>query len=156
MSMGDGLRALKKPDVSNATTVETLVAAGFPAAGAEPPETAARKLSAVDRCIEILSDSMAKLPSFIIDTNTRQRKTDHYLLKVLNVRPNEAMTPFIHKKVLETSRLEGGNGYEWLIRNPRTGFIEESIPVPYQLSPPGGTSKGGCGTPLSTPAPASP
>ena len=142
MSMGDGLRALKKPGVSNATTVETLITAGFPAGGVDPPETAARKLSAVDRCIEILSDSMAKLPSYVIDTNTRQRKTDHYLLKLLNVRPNEAMTPFIHKKVLETSRLEGGNGYEWLIRNRKTGFIDETIPVPYQLVTPWRDIKG--------------
>ena len=48
----------------------------------------------------------------MIDTRTRER-TDHELLRLLNIRPNEAMTPFIRKKVLETSRLEGGNGYDW-------------------------------------------
>ena len=109
MSMTDGLRSLGRSRVVNATTVSTLTAAGYPVGGVDMNETTARKLSAVDRCIEILSDSMAKLPNYIMDTRTRKRVTDHPLLHVLNTRPNEAMTPFIRKKVRETSRLEGGN-----------------------------------------------
>ena len=70
-----------------------------------------------------------------MDNRTRER-VPHRILEVLNVRPNEAMTPFIRKKVLETSRLEGGNGYDWIIRNPSTGYVEELIPIPWQFVEP--------------------
>ena len=64
-----------------------MIAAGYPPMGTDTNESLARKLSAVDRCIEILSDSMGKLPSFIMDSRTRER-VDLPLLQLLNVRPN--------------------------------------------------------------------
>ena len=99
MSIIKGLRAAtaRSPTVSKSVTVGSLTASGGLAVG-EDPQSAARKLSAVDRCIELLSDSIAKLPNYVIDTRTRER-TDHELLRLLNIRPNEAMTPFIRKKV---------------------------------------------------------
>ena len=136
MSIRDGLRAVaRSPSVRKAVTTSTLVAAGYPATGTETGETFARKLSAVDRCIELLSDSMGKLPCFIMDNRTRER-VDLPQLRLLNVRPNEAMTPFIRKKVLETSRQVNGNGYDWIVRNPRTGRVDELIPVPGNLVEP--------------------
>ena len=136
MSIRDGLRAVaRSPSVRKAVTTSTLVAAGYPSTGTETGETFARKLSAVDRCIELLSDSMGKLPCFIMDNRTRER-VDLPQLRLLNVRPNEAMTPFIRKKVLETSRQVNGNGYDWIVRNPRTGRIDELIPVPGNLVEP--------------------
>ena len=136
MSIIKGLRAAtaRSPTVSKSVTVGSLTASGGLAAG-EDPQSAARKLSAVDRCIELLSDSIAKMPNYVIDTRTRER-TDHELLRLLNIRPNEAMTPFIRKKVLETSRLEGGNGYDWIVRDERTGKPVELIPVPWYLVQP--------------------
>ena len=136
MSIIKGLRAAtaRSPTVSKSVTVGSLTASGGLAVG-EDPQSAARKLSAVDRCIELLSDSIAKLPNYVIDTRTRER-TDHELLRLLNIRPNEAMTPFIRKKVLETSRLEGGNGYDWIVRDERTGKPVELIPVPWYLVQP--------------------
>lgn len=136
MSIQKGIRALAGvPAVQKSVTADTLVAAGYPATGTDTGETFARKLSAVDRCIEILSDSMGKLPCYIMDSRTRNR-VDLPLLALLNVRPNEAMTPFIRKKVLETSRQVNGNGYDWIVRNPRTGRIDELIPVPGHLVQP--------------------
>lgn len=136
MSMSQGIRAVaRSPSVRKAVTAETLVAAGYPSDGTDTGETFARKLSAVDRSIEILSDSMGKLPCFIMDSKTRER-VPLPLLQLLNVRPNEAMTPFIRKKVLETSRQINGNGYDWIVRNSRTGRIEELIPVPGHLVEP--------------------
>lgn len=136
MSVRSGLQAVaRSPSVRKAVTTGTLVAAGYPPTGTETGETFARKLSAVDRCIELLSDSMGKLPCFIIDNRTRKR-VDLPQLRLLNVRPNEAMTPFIRKKVLETSRQVNGNGYDWILRNPRTGRIDELIPVPGNLVEP--------------------
>ena len=119
MSVIKGLRAAtaRSPTIRKAVTVGALAASGGLAAG-EDVQSVARKLSAVDRCIEVLSDSMAKLPNFVIDNRSREH-VPHDILYLLNVRPNEAMTPAIRKKVLETSRLEGGNGYDWIIRRAR-------------------------------------
>lgn len=133
--IADGLRALARAPVRNAVTAQSLAAAGYPISAADCSAETARKLSAVDACIEILSNSIAKLPSYVMDNRTRER-VPHRILEVLNVRPNEAMTPFIRKKVLETSRLEGGNGYDWIIRNPSTGYVEELIPIPWKFVEP--------------------
>lgn len=137
MSLSDNLRAALgvRADVKNAVTVESLVAAGAFPGGEAITEENARKLSAVDGCIEILSNSMAKLPNYLIDKNSRER-VDHYLLQLLNVRPNEAMAPSVRRKMLETNRNEGGCAYDWIVRDPRTGRVRELIPVPWRLVQP--------------------
>ena len=139
MSMSQGLRAMSRsPTVQKSLTTGGLIAAGYPspASGGSVTEEGARKLSAVDRCLEILSDSMSKLPNFLMDGRTRERLRDHPLLYLLNVRPNEAMTPSVRKKALELGRLLGGNGYDWIIRDQRTGRVRELIPVPCHLVEP--------------------
>lgn len=136
MSMIKGLRAATaRSPTRKAVTVEALTAAGLSIPGAESSENGARLLSAVDRCIEILSDSVAKLPAYVMDRSSREH-VPHSILRLLNDRPNEAMTPFIRKKVLETSRLEGGNSYDWIVRDPRTAAPVELIPIPWQLVQP--------------------
>ena len=141
MSMTSRLRmAVSRPQPRNAVTVQSLAASGGLAVG-DVSETTARKLSAVDSCMEILSNSISKLPNFVMDSRSRER-IDHYLLRLLNVRPNEAMTPSIRRKVLENSRNEGGNGYDWIIRDQRTGMIRELIPVPWWLVQPWRDSAG--------------
>lgn len=140
MSILSGLRSAVRPAVRNDVTVASLTASGGLAAG-DLAETAARKLSAVDACMEILSNSVGKLPNYVMDSRTRER-VDHYVLRLLNVRPNEAMSPFVRKKVLENSRNEGGNGYDWIIRDPRTGMIRELVPVPWWLVQPWRDSAG--------------
>ena len=135
MSLKRGLLYLARSPTRKAVTPAALAAAGYPAAGAEAPETYARKLSVVDRCMSILAGSMAKLPSYVMDTRTRER-IDHPILRLLNVRPNEAMTPSVRKEVLENSRNEGGNGYDWIVRDPGTGRVVELIPVPWYLVEP--------------------
>ena len=135
MSIRSGLQAVARSPskkVRNAVTVSTLSAAGMSPAAADTSETAARKLSAVDRCIEILSDSMAKLPTYCVDRRTRER-VEIPLLQLLNVRPNEAMTPSVRKKLLEASRLSRGNSYDWIRRDPYTAEIVELIPLPGEL-----------------------
>ena len=135
MSMSKGLRHLARSPTLKALTAAGVIAAGYPSGGGEDPETYARKLSAVDRCMSILAGSMAKLPSYIFDSKSRERP-EHPLLHLLNVRPNEAMTPSVRKEVLENSRLEGGNGYDWVVRDPQTGRVAELIPVPWYLVQP--------------------
>ena len=129
-----GIRSIKGGQLpQNATTVATLTAAGYPAGGVTPPGAdAAMKLSAVDRCIEVLSDSLGKLPIYVMDRKTRER-VDHPLTDILGVRFNEAQTPTVAKKMVEANRNCGGNGYGWIIRSPTTLRPEEILPVPHEL-----------------------
>lgn len=96
---------------------------------------AAMKLSAVDRCVEVLSDSMAKLPIYVIDRKSRQ-KVEHPLNRVLSERPNDVQTPSVAKKMVEANRNCGGNGYLWIRRSPQSLRCDQLIPVPYELVTP--------------------
>jgi len=90
------------------------------------------KLSAVSRAMEILSGSMAKLPYYVVDENTNKR-INHPILYLMNVRPNEAMAPAVHKSMIEGNRLSGGNGYDWIIRDRVSRRPAELIPLPWEL-----------------------
>jgi len=113
---------------------------GLPAGGTIS-EQSAMKLSAVNRCQVIISESIGKLPIYCRDETTKKR-VDHDILYLLNVRPNEAMTPSIEKQMVENNRLSGGNGYEWIMRNPHTGRPQELIPLPWELVTPWRDRKG--------------
>lgn len=91
------------------------------------------RLGDVSRCVEILSNDVAKLPFFMMDERTKERQYDGDLMRLLRVRPNEAMTPFAFKQMIEANVLLGGNGYVWIVRNGITMRPEELIPVPHAL-----------------------
>ena len=96
----------------------------------------AMKISAVNACVEIISNSISKLPMYVLDENTKRRVENHPLMRLLTVRPNEAMTPTVAKKLVECNRLLGGNGYQVIIRNPTSAAPVELIPVPYSCMQP--------------------
>ena len=125
------------PHIRNDTTVATLAAAGYPMGDAVTSSAAsnAMKLSAVNRCIEVLSDSIGKLPVYVMDRETRER-VDHWLNDLLTVRPNEAQTPTAMKKMVEANVECTGNGYIWISRDPATLRPRELIPVPGELVTP--------------------
>lgn len=125
------------PHIRNDTTVATLAAAGYPMGDAVTSSAAsnAMKLSAVNRCIEVLSDSIGKLPVYVMDRETRER-VDHWLNDLLTVRPNEAQTPTAMKKMVEANVECTGNGYVWISRDPATLRPRELIPVPGELVTP--------------------
>lgn len=134
-----GIRAAMggPPRIRNDTTVATLTAAGYPAASLQDAgANNAMKLSAVDRCVEVLSDSLGKLPIYVMERSTRKRVEDHPLNEILTVRPNEAQTPTVAKKMIEGNRNCGGNGYGWIIRSPTSLAPEAILPVPYELVSP--------------------
>ena len=135
-----GVRASmgRVPRIRNDTTVETLTAAGYPAGGAlqDTSSTGAMKLSAVDRCIEVLSDSVGKLPIYVMDRATRKRVDNHPLNEMLTLRPNEAQTPTVATKMIEANRNCGGNGYSWIIRDGASMRPKEHLPVPHELVTP--------------------
>lgn len=91
-------------------------------------QSGAMKLSAVNACVEVITNSVSKLPIFIMDSNTKE-KVNHELIKILAVRPNEAMTPSVYKKLVETNRLLMGNGYALIDRNPRNAKPQGLIPI---------------------------
>lgn len=105
----------------------------IPGFSAPVSETEAMKLSAVSAAIDIVSDSMSKLPIRIQDLSSRSIIREHPLSRLLQVRPNEAMAPAVFKKMLEACRQSLGNGYAWIVRNKRTLQPEELIPVAPEL-----------------------
>lgn len=129
MILDRGLRG--RQEVQNVVTASSI---GFSGLRSESCAASnATRLADVSRCIDILSDDMAKLPWFLMNEETKKRSTSGNVLYLLRVRPNEAMTPFIAAKMLETNVLSGGNGYLWIVRNQMTMEPEELIPVPWHL-----------------------
>ena len=77
---------------------------------------AAMKLSAVARCVEVLSGDIAKLPAFVFNRISKER-VDHPLLEILNLRSCPQQTSFDARKIAEAGGLLGGNGCMWIIRD---------------------------------------
>lgn len=127
-----------RPEARNAVTVESVGISGLNLPAGEP---AALKLAVVNRCLEVISDSMGKMPSYCTETVSRERQYPR-VLDLLNLRPNEAMTPFIRRKMLELNRLTRGHGYDWILRNPISMEPEELIPLPAQLVNPWRDTRG--------------
>lgn len=90
----------------------------------------AMKISTVNRCVEVLSNSMAVLPVYIMNERTKERLPDHRLGRVLWERANEAMTAFDYQRLMLCNELLRGNAYAWIYRDPRTGWPRELIPLP--------------------------
>lgn len=122
--------------IRDATTVTALSAVkGLTSGTGDSGGRGAMKLSTVNRCVEVLSDSIGKLPVYVMDRKTRKR-VDHPLNALLSVRANEAQTPTVCKKMLEGNRNCGGNGYAWIVRSPATLRPEQLIPIPHELVTP--------------------
>ena len=94
-------------------------------------ESKSMKLSAVNACVEVLSNTISKLPVYVIDGNTKAKLKNHPLAHLLSVRPNEAMTPSVAKKLTHCNILLGGNGYQIIVRDSINARPRELIPVPY-------------------------
>lgn len=89
----------------------------------------AMKISTVNRCVEVLSSAMGVLPAFVVDRNTKRHADDHRLNRILQDRPNEAMTPYDFNRLLMCNEMLRGNAYAWSYRDPGTGQILERIPL---------------------------
>lgn len=128
------------PPARNAVTVASLRAAGLDSV--DVTASTALKLSAVDRCVEVLSSDIAKLPMYVFDTRTRQRRDDHPLNDLLGLRANSVQTAFVARKVAEAGRNCGGNGYLLIERDPRTLAPVRLVGVPWTLVQPMMTAEG--------------
>lgn len=77
-------------------------------------------LSAVYRCVDLISDSIAVLPlkTYWIDGDGfKEEAKEHPAYYVLDMEPNEDMTRFVFFKTLMTSVLLTGNGYAYIERD---------------------------------------
>lgn len=92
-------------------------------------QTPAMKVATVNACVEIRSDTMGKLPFFVMDENTKEHVNSHRINYLLSTRPNEHMTPFVFKKLLESQRLLTGNAYALIVTNKATGRPVELLPL---------------------------
>lgn len=125
--------------VSKSTTVEGL---NLPTKFIHSAESTAEKLSVVDRCTNVLSDSMSKMPSYVLQTATRERP-QLPILDLLNLRPNEAMTASVLWKAVEIARLtQPGGGFVWIIRDRLSETPRELIHIPSRLVEPWRDTKG--------------
>lgn len=127
----DGLLRAKKRGAEGTLNVTTMASTGMTGV-MQSGESAAMKLAAVNRCLEVISDSVGKMPSYGMVTTTRERVFPP-VLQLLNLRPNEMMTPFVRRKMLELNRLTRGAAYEWIIRDPISMEPVELIPIPAEL-----------------------
>lgn len=77
-------------------------------------------LSAVYRCVDLISDSVAVLPCevYALDTDGFKRAyKEHAAYDLLNLEPNENMTRYVFFKTLMSSVLLTGNGYAYIERD---------------------------------------
>lgn len=127
-----------KPHKNEAAAVGTVItgAGGWTTGGSlETGQSAAMKISAVNACVEAITNSISKLPIFIINSKNKEH-INHPVLKILTERPNEAMTPSTYKKLIETNRLLCGNGYALIVRDPKNARPLELIPMQAQCCTP--------------------
>lgn len=89
----------------------------------------AMKISTVNRCVEVLANSMAVLPTYILDETSKKRLDRHYLNPILKERANEAMSAFDFNRLMMCNELLRGNAYAWSRRDPRSGRVVERIPL---------------------------
>lgn len=64
-------------------------------------------------CLKILSEAISKLSIHLYDIDNN-RIYDHPIVKLLNERPNEFMTPSIFKNLVEFNRNHKGNAYIYI------------------------------------------
>ena len=124
--VGQGARkSADVPWVMSSQSVYGLAPGGDPAMSREN----AFKISTVNRCVEVLSTSMAVLPTYMTNEHTHERITRHRLGDIFWNRPNEAMTQYDFDRLQMSNEVLRGNAYAWILRDPKTGRSKERIPL---------------------------
>lgn len=95
-------------------------------------------LSGVYACVEIISNTISKLPFFVMDKNTKKHIDNgdgDNLYWLLNYKPNDYMTASVFKKLMISSILLSGNSYLLPIYNKKNKLqVEQLIAVPPTVS----------------------
>lgn len=82
-------------------------------------ERSAMQMTAVYRCVRILSEAVASLPLHVYERTDKgtEKAASHPLYKVLHDEPNIEMTSFIFRETMMTHLLLWGNAYAQIIKN---------------------------------------
>lgn len=127
--MFDRLKNQKKRKAKNVTYKDIEISSPFVLPDEETDnEQNCMKLSAVFACVNIISNSIAKMPLFVVDSKTNKHIDDNAVYKLLNRRPNSFMTPYTMKKLTEIWILTRGNAYWYKIYGNR-GQLIELLPI---------------------------
>lgn len=102
-----------------------IIGEDYPTAQSDP-----LKLSSVFACVNLISNTMSKIPFFVMDRNTKEHIDDDNLYHILNVQPNAKMNASVMHKMMWNKDLINGNAYAVIIRERRSTKIKEIIPVP--------------------------
>lgn len=95
----------------------------------------ALKISTVSACMELISNSIAMMPAYIVEESTKRRLVQHPLGFVLWTRANEVMSPFELMQKVVADVLAHGNGYVWNYRD-KAGRVIERLPIPHDMCEP--------------------
>ncbi len=101
------------------------------AGGMRVTSMTAMQLSAVYTCVKILAETFAVLPFRMYRRGQGRKRTevaDHWLYKLLAIRPNPYQTPFEWKEMMEGHLALRGNAFNEVFAN-RRGEIEALIPI---------------------------
>jgi HK97 family phage portal protein len=141
-------RLIQKRDVTVGPS--TLLGTGISFGGTMAPLSASSsmKLSAVYRCVDVVSDSIGAM-DFIVKTRQGKewsKNMDHFALPMLNSQPNPSMSKFSFMKTLVAQVFLNGNAYIWIHRdsfgNPVSLqlinglvllFIKEDLTIYYEI-----------------------
>jgi HK97 family phage portal protein len=132
-------RSLENPGLSLSQALEGDEILG-PAAGIEPrvSQRTALTLSAIFRGISLVANTLAKMPLHLyerIDEQARRRALDHPAYHLVRRKPNEWMTAFAFKQLLQGHALLRGNGYAYIVRNGAAEPIELLPLLPTETYP---------------------
>lgn len=97
---------------------------------------AALKVTALYRAIDYRASTISLMPYYLMDRKTRARPEEYRLRHVLTVRTNEMMSPSEFRYLMESRCDITGNAYAYIGRNPRTGWVEELLPLVSELVEP--------------------
>lgn len=104
---------------------ETIKFSDLVAEIASKGEKEARNLSGVYQCIGLISNTISKLPFFVLDKKTKKEIEDSEIPMLLNLSPNSKMNASIFKQTVIGNLLVYGNSYILPKRKPRSFEITE-------------------------------
>ncbi|HPZ76957.1 MAG TPA: phage portal protein [Thermosynergistes sp.] len=93
------------------------------------------RVSAVYACINLISNTIASLPVPTyerVDPRGRRRAREHWLYDIIQYQPNEEMTSFDFRKMMQAQLELFGNCYAYIVRNGRMEVVAMwPIPAPF-------------------------
>lgn len=100
------------------------------ASGAFVTPDRAMRVVAVFAAVRVLAESLAQVPLILyrrIDDKSKERATDHWLYRLLHVKPNAWQSSFEWREMMQAHAALRGNAYSFKVRV--RGEIRELLPI---------------------------